>query len=157
MSIKLIELNKKRGKKSFTKVSEEDFEELDKYFWNRDAHGYAVRFPGIKMHRVIMRNPLGMEIDHINGDRCDNTRENLRVCTRSQNQHNQKSRNSGLSKYKGVTYCKRVKKYLAQIVIDGKRKYLKYESSEEAAARIYDEAAKKYFGEFANLNFGDSK
>lgn len=153
--MKYINLNKFKGAKSLATVSDEDFDSLSEFNWSLDANGYAIRFPGIKMHRVVMNAVHGQEVDHINGDRADNRRENLRICTRAQNQHNQRVRVGGLSRFKGVTYDKRSRKYLAQIVINKKRKHLKYTKTEEEAARIYDAAAIAAFGVYAKTNFQD--
>lgn len=120
---------------------------------------YAVRNVGessnqhrIYMHRQIMNVPKDKQTDHRNHTGLDNRETNLRICTRSQNQHNRKSQNS-ISKFKGVTWCKRDRKWKAQIKYNGKTIHLGNFINEIEAAKRYDEAAKKLFGEFANCNF----
>lgn len=77
-------------------VDDDDFEELNKYKWCYIGCGYAVRSVGkrlhqktVYMHRVIMNTPKGYETDHINHDRLDNRKCNLKVCTPCENQRNQ--------------------------------------------------------------------
>ena len=109
------------------------------------------------MHRVVAKTPAGLECDHINGDSLDNRKANLRSATRLQNSWNtRKSQQIGYSKYKGITFRKRRQKWAAQICVDGRRIFLGTFEDETEAAKAYDKAAKKHFGEFAKLNFPDS-
>jgi hypothetical protein len=91
-------------------------------------------------------------VDHINGDGLDNRRTNLRPCTRAQNMHNQRKRR-GVSQFKGVYWHTSGRKWKAQITESGHRRSLGYHPSEESAARAYDAAARRLFGEYAALNF----
>jgi len=102
------------------------------------------------MHRLIMGNPQGMEVDHINGNGLDNRRCNLRVVTTSQNQANQHARR-GRSSFKGV--FKQRSRWRARIHVQQKGINLGSFLTEEEAARAYDAAALHYFGEHACLNF----
>lgn len=104
----------------------------------------------VRMHRVVMGEPRGLEVDHINGDGLDNRRENLRACTRKENARNGRPR-PGTSKYLGV--CRNGEYWLASITVDGRHKHLGRHKDEADAARAYDRAAVQYFGEFANPNF----
>ncbi len=106
----------------------------------------------IIMHRVILAVSPGIQIDHADGDGLNNCRANLRICTASQNAHNSKAA-WGISKFKGVTFHKRTRKWQAQIGSNGKRIYLGSFSQEESAALAYDFYAKKHYGDFAHLNF----
>ena len=146
---------------------------IDKYLWFIDQDGYAVGYRKdlprkhkiwIKMHRLIMYNELDLfsEIDHANHNIIDNRKQNLRVCTRRQNSVNVIP--TGGSKYLGVCIVKRITRkktgkiyiyyrYCASIRVNGKRKYRGYFKTEVEAAIAYDNAAKIYHGEFANLNF----
>jgi hypothetical protein len=105
------------------------------------------------MHRVIMKTPEEMDTDHINHDQLDNRRENLRICTRSENKRNSVAYKTNTSGFKGVTFSRHTNKWQAQIKVGDLEKYLGYFSKLEAAAHAYDDAAKKYYGDFAKLNF----
>jgi hypothetical protein len=107
----------------------------------------------IIFHRWITHAPQHLQVDHKNNDTLDNRRKfNLRWCTRSENQRNQKVRNDGSSKFKGVYWYNRHKKYMAQIKVDKKDIFLGYFKTEPEAANAYNDAAIKYHGEFAKLN-----
>ncbi len=105
------------------------------------------------MHRLVADTPLNLVCDHINHDGLDNRRGNLRLCTRLQNSRNRLPRRGGSSKYKGVTWNKRRKKFMAEIRVNQKYQYLSYFENEIDAAKAYDKKAKEFFGEFAFLNF----
>lgn len=104
------------------------------------------------MHRVIMGEPRGLVVDHIDGNSLNNRRSNLRVCTVSQNHQNQRFR-GGLSRYKGVCFLKKINKWRANIGFDGRRMHIGCFDNEVDAAKAYDRKAGELFGEFAYLNF----
>jgi hypothetical protein len=146
----------------FALVDDVDYESISKHVWTaqgtrRAGMFYAARYEGKKyiyMHRAILGLKSGQLCDHINGDGLDNRRENIRKCdTRQNNQNSRKPISGKTSIYKGVSYDKASRKYYACIRVDGKSKRLGLYSSEIDAAKAYDAAAKKYFGEFARLNF----
>ena len=93
------------------------------------------------------------EIDHINGDPWDNRIINLRLATREENARNRKTHRNSVTGYKGVFENKRDGGYRAYIRVQGKSKFLGNFDSAEMAALVYDSAAKKYYKEFARLNF----
>lgn len=149
----------------FAIVDAEDYKWLNQWKWNYHSAGYAVRgkYGGIVngksksitilMHRVIMGCSLGQEIDHINGNRLDNSRSNLRVCSSSQNKQNQIRRSKNkTSKYKGVCWFKPTQQWRAEITVNKVTRGLGYFDNEDNAATAYNEAARKDFGEFAQLN-----
>ncbi len=106
------------------------------------------------MHQIILEVPEGMVVDHINIDGMDNRSANLRAATRAQNSRNRKKfPRQCSSKYKGVSWHKRARKWQTEVMFEKKRIYLGYFKNEIDAAKAYDEAAKKYHGEFACLNF----
>ncbi len=108
------------------------------------------------MHQAIITNvPDGMDIDHRDRDGLNNQDENLRLCSRSQNKQNQGKYKNNTSGYKGVCWGEKRKKWRAYIFASGKQIYLGFYETPEIAARAYDEAAKKYFGEFAVINFNE--
>jgi hypothetical protein len=92
-------------------------------------------------------------VDHINGDTLDNTRKNLRPATKSQNAMNSVKRSAASSKFKGVSWHKQHKKWVTRITLGGRCHHVGLFHLEEDAARAYDCAASKMFGEFARLNF----
>jgi len=94
-------------------------------------------------------------IDHINGNGLDDRRANMRTCTNQQNMRNLRKRRSGSSIYKGVYYDKRRRTWYARICHNGKNIHLGTFATEIEAARAYDRAARRLFGEFARLNFPD--
>ncbi len=96
-----------------------------------------------------MQPPEGYEVDHINHDGLDNRRCNLRLATRANNCHNQRSF-KGSSKYKGVWRVG--EKWAACIRVDGRSKRLGTFVSEKEAALAYNQAAREHYGEFAKLN-----
>jgi len=108
----------------------------------------------IKMHRLLMDAYLydGLIIDHINGNPLDNQRCNLRICTKAQNVMNSKIPKRNASGFKGVSFCSRMKKWKTGIMVNSKSIHLGYFNDKMQAAQAYNEAAKKYFGEFAKLN-----
>ncbi len=151
-----------RGK--FAIVDDEDFEFLMQWKWKCSGHGYAVRNKHIGtvggkrvqeriyMHRLIMNALKGQYTDHINGDGLDNRRCNLRLCTNQQNAANSKKYSIPTSsKYKGVSWDKKNKKWRASIHVL-KTIFLGRFDSEEDAAKAYNEAAIKYHDKFSRIN-----
>ncbi len=98
--------------------------------------------------------PAGLELDHVCRNRLCLNPAHLRLATRSQNvAHAPKRRDGYRSCFKGVEWRSRPAPWRARLRSGGKRIYLGCFPTEEAAARAYDEAAKRFFGEFAWLNF----
>jgi hypothetical protein len=108
-----------------------------------------------KAHRlafIYMTGSCPEYVDHINLKKTDNRWSNLRPATKAQNNSNIRSRIGSSSKYLGVNYDKNRGKWLSRIRKDNKQIVLGRFDSEEDAAKAYDKAAKKYHGDFANLN-----
>ena len=125
---------------------------------NNTQRGPYYRYKILYMHVLLMSPEKGEEVDHINHCGLDNRRHNLRNVTKAQNQHNSsKARwyngKKTSSIYKGVTRHTRDKTWRAKIQVDNRRIYLGQFKHEEEAAKAYDIAAKKYFGEHANTNY----
>ena len=106
-------------------------------------------------HRLAWHHSTGdwplEDIDHVNGDPRDNRLVNLRLATQSQNNGNRRSRH-GSSKFKGVTWHRKCKKWQAQIECDGVAHYLGLFQAEDDASLAYQEAAARLFGEFARAS-----
>ena len=155
---KQIHLNGLRGSGVYTLVDAEDYEYLNQWSWYLTKKGYVSRTdysngrPGktIRMHRFIMNTPRGMETDHKNRDKLDNRKENLRICTTTQNQANIPVRRRNILGVKGV--CRQQGKYRASISVSGKPIHLGHFDTLLEASNAYDDAANIYFGEFASLN-----
>ena len=109
----------------------------------------------ILLHMLLLGPHTGQDVDHINGDRMDNRRQNLRLCTHQENCFNQRKKITNTSGYTGVSYSKRSSRYEAYIHRDARKIYLGLYATPEAAARVRDQAALRYHGEYARLNFAD--
>lgn len=143
---------KSKGRKFVCTYDSEDHELISRYNWQYH-NGYA-RAGKILMHRLILglKDP-SINADHVNHDRLNNTRANLRACNKSENQWNRLSQ-GGSSKFKGVTRFEG--SYFSQIRCNGEYHYLGLFRSEVTAAKIYDKAARELHGEFASLNFNEA-
>ena len=141
-------------------VDDEDYEEASKYTWWYSKKGYAVTTrrkslgrKNISMHILIAGKISEKVTDHINGNKLDNRRENLRHVTLSQNSQNQKPIREGTSsRYKGVHWHKKTNKWISKICIEGKRYHLGCYENERDAAWVYNVWAESFFGEYARLN-----
>jgi hypothetical protein len=102
------------------------------------------------LHYLIVEKRGGLEVDHINRDVFDNRRENLRYCTRSQNEMNKGLNVANSSGYKGV--CGEGGKWRAQIKFRRNNLHLGMFLTKKEAAKAYNEKAKELYGEFAWLN-----
>lgn len=112
---------------------------------------YAASNRGVLMHRVIMGNPRGVHVDHVNCDGLDNRRSNLRTCSNAQNTQNQRKRKNTSSRFKGVSRTN-VGTWVAQIEKNGRTVKLGHYTDEVIAAKQYDRAARLMFGRFARTN-----
>ena len=119
-----IQLGRK-GAAGVAQISPEDYARLSNRVWSLDnSNGYVVCFEknanGVKVKKYMHREVLGLEpgdgfiADHKNGDKLDNRLENLRVVTRGQNAQN-RNKNRGISKYRGVTFNKRTGKWVGRV------------------------------------------
>lgn len=149
-----------------TLVDDEDYEILNSIKWQcfkrkryQKIEKYArttiqvdKKKVSLLMHRVIMGDPIGFLVDHINGNTLDNRKSNLRLVNNSQNLMNSEPRKNCSSKYKGVSFDSNTGKYKAQIQINKKRTHLGLFENELEAAICYNENALKYYGEYARIN-----
>ena len=135
----------------------EDYDIVSKFAWYKSPQGYVIaKTKGkrhdrrcITMHGVVMMRPDGVIIDHINRDRTDNRKNNLRYCSHSQNNMNagKKKARNGLpqSKYRGVSWSSRINKWQVVVRIDGKLKHLGSYVSELDAAAVASPYFKTHF------------
>lgn len=147
MDYKLIPLTKGE----FAKVDNEDFDNVKDINWHFTYYGYA-KTSAFYMHRLILDCNQSDYVDHINHDKLDNRKSNLRICSKHQNNMNTKSK-KGTSIYKGVSWAKDRNKWKSTIVMNGKQTLIGSFENELEAAKAYDVKAKELFGEFAHLNF----
>ena len=144
-----------------TIVDDED-RDLECYRWqhlNSDYAGAHVDGRTQLMHRIILERMLDRSLvgneqaDHINGDKLDNRRSNLRLASPKLNQAAKPTQRNNTSGYKGVSLFKRTGRYMARLCAGGRTQWLGYHDTPEEAARAYDQAALEEYGEFAYLNF----
>jgi hypothetical protein len=166
--MKEIPLSGKNGHGRVALIDDADFQLISAYRWRLweellrpegRPHGpYAIagmpvngRRTHVPMHRLITGWPM---TDHIDHDGLNNQRSNLRPTDTAQNNHNQRPRAGASSRFKGVTWHKRVGKWQATIKLNGRCIYLGLFISEDEAGAAYDVAALKAYGEYAYLNGG---
>lgn len=142
------------GAGRFTIVDADDYAAAALFTWYRDSCGYAATKDGARtvlLHRLVMGEPA-LIVDHVSRDKLDNRKANLRLANRSQNLANGR-KFRGLSDYRGVHWHKHRGKWYARIAVDGRQINIGSFDDQEAAARAYDDAARRLHGEFASLNF----
>jgi hypothetical protein len=153
------------GEDEWTIVEPGDYYRFGQFRWNIGGRGrniYACRTIRMEdgktkmalLHRAIMEAPPGLLVDHKNGDTLDNRRANLRLATHAENtQNRRKTKSKTSSQFIGVYLEKRSGRWAAKIKHRERCIWLGRFKSETEAAKAYDEAAGKYRGEFARLNF----
>jgi hypothetical protein len=130
-------------------VDDNTYDWLCEHSWYLHDCGYArtcINGAQKYMHRLIMDAKKGQEIDHINRDRLDNRKANLRFCTRFENYINSKPlcREGLSSRFPGVCFDKRRHRWFTQIKRNGKKYFLGYFDLEEEAAKRYQEAVLQF-------------
>jgi hypothetical protein len=143
----------------FAIVDEGDFDRVSRLKW-RAAGALSRQYAGsgsrtIWMHRFIIDAPATHLVDHINGLTLDNRRSNLRICTHAENSRNRKCRSHSELPFRGVV--RRQARFYANIWAENRRLFLGSFQTAEEAAHAYDAAAKKFYGEFACLNFPEDQ
>jgi len=142
-----------------TLIDDEDYELISSWKWfANDSRGiiYARGYKNgkrIMMHRLIMSTPEGMDTDHINHNSLDNRKENLRICTHSQNNQNMKKPKGNKSGYKGVFWNKKNKNWRSTITCNGKQIEVGSFDNAIDAAKAYDKKSRELSKEFSSTNF----
>lgn len=140
-------------------VDDEDYARLSGHVWYFDGRSYARRAwlvggkrHQIRMHQEVLQVEDGYFIDHINGNGLDNRKSNLRPATHMQNMRNRKPNEVSSSIYRGVYFHRQAGKWRARLRTKGLHLSLGLYQNQVDAARAYDAAARRVFGEFARLN-----
>ena len=132
------------------KFDKEDEELIKAHIWHVTDEGYVktnINRKSVMLHRLLMDVDSSMEVDHINHEKNDCRKSNLRMCQRSGNMRNRTRQSNNTAGFKGVT--KNRNKWLARIKVDGKHVYLGLYDTPELAHNAYVQAAKKHHGEYA--------
>ncbi len=151
--MKLIQISKMKS----AMVDDEDYPVLSRIRWHLTEHGY-VGHTRFYMHQLIMGFPVGGIVDHIDRDRVNNQKHNLRLVTTQHNTMNRTGQPSSASGMKGVFFRKQLKSkpWMASITKtiagDKKTHYIGYFATKEEAARAYNAKAAELYGEYAYLN-----
>lgn len=155
----MVEIKLSNG--SVALVDEEDVAKLEEFHWHCDDAGYARtnvwkdgrKSAAPRMHRLVLSGvDSRLHVDHINGNRLDNRKSNLRISTCSENLRNRGPQANNSSGYKGVIFDKARGKWRAEICVEKRRKYLGRFSSPIEAAMAYNKAAIELHGEYAYQN-----
>jgi len=128
-------------KDSIVLYSEEDQELIAKYKWYINESGYCISTinkKNVRMHRFILNCPDDMVVDHINNNRLDNRRENLKITNVLNNNQNKQKQEGTYSSFVGVSWDKRRNKYTSQINVNRKHINLGYFEDSEKAAMARD-------------------
>lgn len=142
----------------YFKIDDEDYDLISKYTWCISNGGYittSIKRKTVRLHRLLLGlvTDDGNIVDHIDCDKCNNCRDNLRLCSKSENNRNVRKPSTNMSGFKGVS--KHANKWVARICLDGKSRHLGLYSDIIEAAKAYDKAALELHKEFARLNFSD--
>jgi hypothetical protein len=141
-------------------VDDEDYAELSKYTWSVNNYGYAYRTvklaDGRRTSELMHRRILGLERgdqregDHEKGNRLDNRRSKLRICSHQQNSQNTGKKSHGAGPLKGAHWDAKRSTWTSTIRYQGKNRYLGTFETPELAHEFYCLAADMIHGEFSN-------
>ena len=147
---KIALMNRQSKIIAYAIIDIEDIEKCKNIKWHIvNKYTYSDKL-GYLHHLILGKPPTGFEIDHANGNKLDNRKINLRFCTSSQNNYNQKLRTDNTSGYKGVRFNKHANKWVARIHVNKKEIHLGCFDNLIKAIDVRNQAALKYHGEFAN-------
>ena len=147
----IIMYNKSNEEVGRTIIGLEDIDEIKNIKWHIDKNGYCYNKDFGLLHRYLTNPNDNMVVDHINGNKLDNRKSNLRICTQSENNKNaKKHKRNTSSQYKGVS--KYNNRWRVGISVNNKRKHIGYFNDELDASIAYDKAAIMYFGIYCKTN-----
>jgi hypothetical protein len=137
---------------------------LENFVWRIGKGDYVMRGTRVKgkylnlyFHKFVAErmglNIQGFLVDHINRNSLDNRRENLRLATFSLNNANSQKRSNNTTGYRGVYWIKQKQKWHSRIQVNNKTICLGTFNNSIDAAKAYDKASHKYFGDYGYLNF----
>lgn len=163
--MKEIIINSRNGDKHTIQIDDDDFERVSKIAWYaNNVKGKPIRIVAtppefgskhIILSRFIIGFPNGLFVDHKDRNPLNNCKSNLRICTHAQNNCNRSIQKGNTKGIKSVATVKRKNgpdRYVASISLNNTKKHIGTFDTEKQAALAYNEAAKKYYGEYANLN-----
>lgn len=138
-----------------TLVDDVDYEKVAQFKWCYMTAGYAARSVArgekrwlVYLHRFILDAPEGVYVDHIDGDKLNNRRSNIRLCTQSENKMNSGKYANNTSGHAGVAFDKSTGSWKAYINVDKKLKHLGRFPTKEEAVKCRKAAEEKFFGDF---------
>ena len=141
-------------------VDDEDYDWLSQWCWRLNSHGYAIRsfkLDGktryLNMHRIVMDAQRGQYVDHIDHNRLNNRRANLRFVTAQENQRHRRTFCNNSTGFKGVSFLHN--QWHARLGLDRQMIHLGFFDDLQVAAQVYDAAARRVFGEFTLPNLPD--
>ena len=139
------------------KVDREDYSRINDYCWCFNSNGYLIAWDQLTqkfvyLHRLIMKPEFGLVVDHINGDRADNRRLNLRACSQQNNSRNCRLSSNNSTGVCGIRYYPEIDSWGAYIFVDGKQICLGNYRDKEDAIEARMEAEDKFFGEYSYAN-----
>jgi hypothetical protein len=155
----LVPLSTRRFKGEFALIDIEDAERVLAFNWSKHSGGYAYKDRSLLLHRFILDlddTSTHLLVDHINRNKLDNRKGNLRLATKSQNAMNSKVRVDNATGFRGVSFRNDTGKWVYQIGSRAKARWRGECSTAEEAALAYDAIAREIWGEFAQLNFPPS-
>lgn len=130
-----------------------DYEYISKQHWYIKSNGYVCNTKGEYLHRLLMGvTEFGEYVDHINGNKHDNRRCNLRICSNAENIRNSNIRKDNTSGIKGVWFSKQNNKWIASIKVNYEFKYIGSFDDLNLAIKAREEAEEIYFGEYSYKN-----
>ena len=147
----IVMTDRKGNEKARAKIDIDDIDKVKEYRWGLYNRGYVIctnKSNKTSLHRFIMNCPKDKVVDHINHDKLDNRKCNLRICTQQQNTINKCKSKVNTSGHTGVSWHKKGNKWQVHICVNNKQMHLGVYDDLEEAIKVRKEAEMKYFGEY---------